>query len=118
MHKISTAAIATTVALLLAAVFVPSASAADAAPGSTPAAAAKAEVAQGRGSIVKVDAAAGVLNVKHEAIPKLQWPAMTMDFKLADKKLLAGLKPGQTITFGLVKDASGAYVISRVEAGK
>lgn len=77
-----------------------------------------AEAAQGTGTVIKVDGPAGIVNLRHEAIPQLQWPMMTMDFKVADKKLLTGLKPGQKVAFGLVRDASGAYLISRIETRK
>ena len=80
--------------------------------------AARAEAAQGKGTVVKVDAAAGVVNMNHEAIPPLKWPAMTMDFKVVDKKLLTGLKPGQKVGFGLVKDPALGYVIARIEISK
>jgi Cu/Ag efflux protein CusF len=85
-------------------------SAADAAPAS--------EAAQGKGVVKKVDAAAGVVNIAHEAIPAIKWPAMTMDIKVKDAKLLAGIKAGQAVNFGLVKDPAAGYVISRIEAAK
>jgi Cu(I)/Ag(I) efflux system protein CusF len=77
-----------------------------------------AEVAQGKGVVKKVDAAAGVVNISHEAIPAIKWPAMTMDIKVKDAKLVAGIKPGQQVSFGLVKDPAAGYVISRIEAAK
>lgn len=95
------------------------AAAADA-PASTAGAAGRAmkEAAQGKGTINRVDAAAGVVTMHHEAIPALRWPAMTMDFKVTDKKLLAGLKPGQAVNFALVQQASGSYAISRLSPAK
>ena len=72
----------------------------------------------GRGVVKKVDAAAGVVKLAHEPIPAIKWPAMTMDFKARDAKLLTGLKPEQKVDFGLVKGADGQYVISRIEAAK
>lgn len=77
-----------------------------------------AEVAQGKGTVVKVDAAAGVVNLRHEPIAVLKWPAMAMDFKVTDHKLLAGLKPGQAVVFGLVKDPATGYAIARIEVAK
>ena len=77
-----------------------------------------AEAIQGTGTVVKLDVPAGIVNLKHEAIAQLKWPAMAMDFKVTDKKLLSGVKPGQSITFGLTRDASGAYLISRIEVMK
>jgi Cu(I)/Ag(I) efflux system protein CusF len=74
-----------------------------------------ADAATGKGVIVRVDVAAGIANINHEAIPALKWPAMTMDFKVPDKQQLAPLKAGQSVTFGLVKDAKHGYVISHIE---
>lgn len=74
-----------------------------------------ADVAAGKGRVNKIDAGAATLNLTHEAIPALKWPAMTMDFHVADKKLLAGVKPGQAVTFGLAKDPAGGYAISHIE---
>lgn len=72
----------------------------------------------GRGVVKKVDAAAGVVKLAHEPIPAIKWPAMTMDIKVQDAKLLAGLKPEQKVDFGLVKGADGQYVISRIGPAK
>lgn len=77
-----------------------------------------AEAASGRGTINQIDAAAATVNISHEAIPALKWPAMTMDLKVADKKLLAGIKPGQAVVFGLARDAKSGYAISRIEAAQ
>lgn len=77
-----------------------------------------ADAATGKGVVNRIDTAAGIANINHEAIPALKWPAMTMDFKVVDKQQLSTLKPGQTVSFGLVKDATLGYVISHVEPVK
>lgn len=77
-----------------------------------------AEIAAGKGTVNSVDAARATVNISHEAIPSLKWPGMTMDFKTADKKLLTGIKNGQTVNFGLIKDPAAGYVISRIESAK
>lgn len=77
-----------------------------------------ADAATGKGTVNKVDAKSGVVNISHEAIPTIQWPAMTMDFRVADKKVLAGIKNGQKVTFGLTKDPQAGYVISHIESAK
>lgn len=75
-----------------------------------------ADVATGKGVLKRIDAAAGIANIEHEPIAALKWPAMTMDFKVADKRQLSALKAGQAVTFGLSKDATLGYVISHIEA--
>lgn len=77
-----------------------------------------ADAASGRGTINKVDNAAGTVNISHEAIPAIKWPAMTMDIKIADKKVLTSVKPGQVVSFGLIKDPKAGYVISNIESVK
>ena len=77
-----------------------------------------ADAASGKGMVNKVDNANGVVNITHDAIPALKWPAMTMDFKVPDKKLLSRVKIGQTVSFGLSKDPQAGYVISHIEAAK
>lgn len=77
-----------------------------------------ADVASGKGTIHKISAETSTLNMTHEAIPAIKWPAMTMDFKVADKKLLSGVKTGQAVNFKLAREASGGYVISYIEPAK
>lgn len=79
--------------------------------------AASAEVAQGTGVLKKIDAVAGVVNITHDPIPALKWPAMTMDLKVRDKKLLEGFKPGQTVKFSLAKEPT-EYVITSLTVVK
>lgn len=70
---------------------------------------------QGTGKVNKVDAVAGIVNLRHEAIPALKWHAMTMDFKVTDRNVLAKIKRGQVVSFDLVKIESGELLISRIE---
>ena len=81
-------------------------------------AAVAADEVPGKGVVKKVDAAAGVVKLAHEPIPAIKWPAMTMDIKVRDAKLLNGIKPEQKVNFSLVKGADGQYVITRIEAAK
>ncbi|GBG13353.1 transporter [Novimethylophilus kurashikiensis] len=52
-----------------------------------------------KGEIVAVDATNAKVKLKHEAVPELQWPGMTMDFAVADKAQLKGLKAGDKVAF-------------------
>jgi len=75
-----------------------------------------------RGTIHKLDAAAGRVELEHEPIAALQWPAMTMEFVAEDKGQLAGLKAGDAVEFELrpQPDKDGNYRLSRISkaAGK
>jgi len=62
---------------------------------------------------VVVDIEADSLTLDHEPVPALKWPAMTMPFKLADKKLAEGLKKSQVVDFSFVKRGDD-HVITRL----
>jgi Cu(I)/Ag(I) efflux system membrane fusion protein len=72
---------------------------------------------RGRGRITAVDAAKGALEMAHEPIPALDWPAMTMPFEVRDKALLKGLKPGDKVTFDLARAGQG-YVVTGLRVGE
>ena len=63
------------------------------------AAAATAQVPSTSGEIVKIDAAAQRITVKHGGIKNLDMPAMTMVFRVGDARMLDGLQVGQRIGF-------------------
>lgn len=84
------------------------------APQAAPAAAAKAVSHQASGQIESVDSAAGSVTLKHQPIASLKWPAMTMEFTLANAGLLQGLKAGQAVSFEFVERAPGEFVITRI----
>lgn len=70
----------------------------------------------GKGEVVAIDQDAAKLKLRHEAIPELSWPAMTMNFGVADKSLLDGLKVGDKLNFELIKDSSsGRYLIKSLK---
>ena len=54
-----------------------------------------------QGEVISVDVPKEMIRVKHGEIPGLM-PAMTMDYKVADVKQVAALKPGDTISADLV----------------
>lgn len=72
-----------------------------------------------KGEVVAIDQDAGKIKLRHEAIPELGWSAMTMNFAVADKGLLEGVKPGDKVSFEITKDQStGQYVIRALQAIK
>lgn len=72
----------------------------------------------GKGKINSVDAKAGKINLTHEPIASLDWPEMTMDFTVQDKRILNNLKAGQRVTFKLIETRPDKYVISEISAVK
>lgn len=51
----------------------------------------------------------------HEEIPALNWPAMTMEFGLADVVLVAGLEPGTPVRFEFEDRGDGEFVVIGIE---
>jgi Cu(I)/Ag(I) efflux system membrane fusion protein len=68
---------------------------------------------KGTGKVTSIDPAASRIELDHDPIASLKWPAMTMEFALRDKALLGGLKPGDRVEFELRSEPSkeGDYVI-------
>ena len=61
-----------------------------------------------------VDAAAHKINLSHQPIPQIGWPAMTMDFAVAPSVDLGSVKPGSRIDFSMEQGAGGMYVIQSI----
>ncbi|MBN8781226.1 copper-binding protein [Thiobacillus sp.] len=56
----------------------------------------------------------GKVKISHEAIPALDWPPMTMFFRVKDKAVLEGIAAGDKVRFELEKGATGLE-ITRME---
>ena len=67
------------------------------------------------GTLKAIDAA-GTVSVSHEPVASLGWPAMTMDFVLANPSLLGKLQPGSPIEFEFVERKPGEWVIYKLDA--
>ena len=81
--------------------------------------AAAVESTQGKGVVNSVDAAGHKVNLSHEPIPAIGWPAMKMNFPVAASVDLKGVKAGTQVEFTLEKNPAGTYEIkSMTPAGK
>jgi membrane fusion protein, copper/silver efflux system len=71
---------------------------------------------QGVGHVVEIDPRAGTVELDHEPIPTMQWPAMRMGFVAEDKNALAALKKGDVVEFKVKAepDEQGNYVIEQI----
>ncbi|MEY4757236.1 MAG: hypothetical protein RJA34_2134 [Pseudomonadota bacterium] len=65
------------------------------------------------GEVKKVDPANGRITLRHRDIKHLDMPGMTMVFTVADKALLAKLKPGDKVRF-MVVDEGGKLVVTDI----
>lgn len=66
----------------------------------------------GTGTVRKIDA--GMVTLSHGPIASLNWPAMTMSFKLKDAALARGIRAGDVVDFELVRSDSD-YVVTRMQ---
>lgn len=69
---------------------------------------------RGTGTVKKIDTAKGTVTLAHGPIASLNWPAMTMSFKLKDAALAKGIKAGDAVDFELVQSGS-EYVVTRLQ---
>lgn len=67
-----------------------------------------------KGTIQSVDREAGTAKIAHEAVSSLNWPAMTMDFKVSKKEDLAALKEGDRVEFQFAEESAGRYAITAI----
>ncbi len=81
------------------------------------AASAAAAIPMADGEVRKVDLLQGKITLKHGFIENLGMPGMTMVFKVADAKLLDGIKPGDKVRF-VAEIRQGALLITALEAGR
>lgn len=64
------------------------------------------------GTVEEIDAKAGTVSINHGAVDSLKWPAMTMEFKVANASLLKNMKPGDPVSFEFVERKPGEWVIT------
>lgn len=57
------------------------------------------------------------VTLSHGPVPALQWPAMTMTFKLASPQLATGIKTGDRVSFAFEQTPAGPVVREMTKAG-
>jgi Cu/Ag efflux protein CusF len=70
--------------------------------------------AHATGTVNSVDPVQHKINVSHEPISEIGWPAMTMDFAVAPNVDLRAIKPGARINFTILKGQGGMYEIQAI----
>ena len=68
---------------------------------------------KGVGVVKSINTADGVITFAHEPIKSLNWPAMTMGFKVKDKAMVDKIKPGDKVEFTFVQ-AGKDYVVTEI----
>ena len=72
---------------------------------------------QALGTVESVDTKTSTVSLNHGPVASLKWPAMTMEFKLANKALLRDLQPGASVAVEFVERQPGEWVITSVKPG-
>lgn len=67
------------------------------------------------GTVTAVDPATAIVTVDHQPVPSLEWPGMTMPFKVANPELLSDVEVGDSIRFSFTEGDQGGYVIQDLE---
>ncbi|APR03643.1 efflux RND transporter periplasmic adaptor subunit [Thauera chlorobenzoica] len=70
---------------------------------------------EAQGTFDALDAEGGSVTMTHGEIPALQWPAMTMDFMIADPALVKSIAPGSPVRFVFEAGEPGEYIITGIE---
>lgn len=73
---------------------------------------------KGQGTVNKLDAQTGIVNLTHGPIKSLGWSGMTMDFKVKDKAALDKIKAGMKVDFEVSKEADGMFAITHIGPAK
>jgi Cu(I)/Ag(I) efflux system membrane fusion protein len=68
----------------------------------------------GQATVKGVDQAARVLNLAHDPIEALGWPAMTMNFDVDESADISALQVGETIHFMMRRVGDGVFVIDEI----
>ena len=76
--------------------------------GATPAATAPPALNESRGRVEQITPT--TVTLSHEPVPAVGWPAMTMQFRLADPALARGIKTGDRVAFAFEQAPAGPTV--------
>jgi Cu/Ag efflux protein CusF len=66
------------------------------------------------GVVKRLDAGQSLAMIAHDPVKSLNWPPMTMGFKVRDKALFGKLAPGAKIEFDFVQDGED-YVVTALQ---
>lgn len=67
-----------------------------------------------KATVKKVDAQAGTVTLAHEPVASLNWPSMTMNFKVKDSTLMSKLTAGKRVDVEFIQEGSN-YVVTTVK---
>jgi len=70
--------------------------------------------AHGTGTVNSIDPAQHKVNLSHNPIPEIGWPAMTMEFPVAPSIDLTAIQPGTRVNFTIEQQPGGMYEIRAI----
>lgn len=68
-----------------------------------------------QGTVDGIDVKSGTVSLNHGPVETLKWPAMTMEFKVANETLLKDLRPGMSVAFDFIERQPGEWVITGIK---
>ena len=72
---------------------------------------------QVKGVLNSIDSEAQTINVTHEPVESLGWPAMTMALPVTRRVDLSTVKPGDNVRFTLKQGRDKQYRVTHIEPG-
>lgn len=72
------------------------------------------KIITGKGQVVLISKDKTKVTLRHEPIPAIRWPAMTMEFKVKSGALLAKTKVGDKVQFTLVPNGID-YIVTSIK---
>lgn len=82
--------------------------------GKKPSSAAKGTTHHAKGTVQSIDEKQAKVTLAHEPVASLNWPAMTMSFKVKDKALMNKLSTGKRVDVEFVQEGED-YVVRSVK---
>ena len=68
------------------------------------------------GKVESNDPRENIVTLTHGPVASLRWPAMTMEFQVANESLFKALRPGTKVDFEFVERKPGEWVITKARA--
>ena len=69
---------------------------------------------KGTATVKAIDLDKGVVKLTHGPIASLNWPAMTMNFRVKERVLMQGIKVNDPVTFTFIQ-SDGDYVVTHIQ---
>lgn len=72
---------------------------------------------KGTATVKAMDLDKDMVKLAHGPIASLNWPAMTMNFRVKERALMQGIKVNDPVTFTFIQ-SDGGYVVTHIQPSK